>query len=251
MKKIISVLIIACCAQSVFARSIDDIFSGLTEEQRAALAGDGINITTEDPSRPALALQPSAGVNIAQTVLAEKPLILFESAMLVKPAPANALLAVYNALSQVNKLAGRLYHSATRDEWIPMFKEATRVKSEKDTGKVSDPPLASSIPQSDTFYVRVNDSNFGNCYYRGVLENRGSSMTFTLDNYKTIRYIFFSVMKENDFNCKLYFEQMDEGLLIYTAAGMTVPSFASSMINVSSAMRKRIEVIQGWIIDGL
>jgi hypothetical protein len=46
-------------------------------------------------------------------------------------------------------------------------------------------------------------------------------------------------------------EPLAEGVLVYSAAAAEVGGFISDMVNVSSAIRKRIEVILGWLIDSI
>jgi hypothetical protein len=49
----------------------------------------------------------------------------------------------------------------------------------------------------------------------------------------------------------MYFELLDEGLLCYTIASIKTPSFADSVMDVPSAIQKRLDVIEGWIEDGV
>jgi hypothetical protein len=80
--------------------------------------------------------------------------------------------------------------------------------------------------------------------------NSSPGVEFDLENYKSIKYIF-PVIKPGNFVSRMYFEVLDEGLLVYDIAGITAPSFAQDMVDVPSAIRKRLNVIDGWILDGL
>jgi hypothetical protein len=74
---------------------------------------------------------------------------------------------------------------------------------------------------------------------------------YTLANYKDMTYLFIPVIKEEKFIAQFYFEPVAEGILIYSIAGADVSDFISSKINMPSAIRKRLEVILSWIVDGI
>jgi hypothetical protein len=161
------------------------------------------------------------------------------------------LLNVYNALGKIQNLKGRLYHSATRDENIPLFEEATRLKGAGRNSAVEDPPDASAIPPPETIYIRVKDVNFGNSYYRADISTTPEGLLYYLSNSKSLTYLFVPVIKEGNFITRMYFEPIAEGVLVYSIAGAEVSDFISSRIDISSAIRKRLVVILDWVIDGL
>jgi hypothetical protein len=241
----------------VQARTLDDIFAHLTDEQRSAAFGNGVAVTTEeDPTEAVLVVREGAGVDLTSSVLAKTPAILFESIRVIPKSGAawerNPALAIYNAFGQVSALAGRLYHSVTRDKDVPLFEEASLLESEKRSSEIPDRAPALSVPASDTWLLKLDDINFGNSYYRAdLLDSGGGRLTYRLTNFRTISYAIFSVIKKEDFNSMMYFEMLDEGLLMYCVTGVRVPSFAASMIHVPSAIEKRLAVIHGWILDEL
>jgi hypothetical protein len=58
-------------------------------------------------------------------------------------------------------------------------------------------------------------------------------------------------MKENTFTALFYVEPVAEGLLVYSAAAAEVSDFVAKQINIPSALRKRLDVIIGWMVDGI
>jgi hypothetical protein len=59
------------------------------------------------------------------------------------------------------------------------------------------------------------------------------------------------VIKEEKFIAQLYFELIQEGILIYSIAGADVSDFVSSRIDMSSAISKRLAVIIAWVAEGI
>jgi hypothetical protein len=161
------------------------------------------------------------------------------------------LLDVYNALGNIRALKGRLYHSATRDQDIPLFEDATRIAGAKKTSPIPDPGPASSIPLSETVYLRIKDVNFGNSYYRGDIHRDTFGLLYRLSNYKNLTYLFIPVIREEKFIAQLYFEPIAEGVLVYSIAGADVSDFVASKIDMPSAIAKRLAVIISWVVDGI
>jgi hypothetical protein len=162
-----------------------------------------------------------------------------------------SLLDVYNALGNIRGLKGRLYHSATRNEKIPLFEDVTRIEGPKKNNPVADPPPAARIPPSETIYMRLKDANFGNSFYRGDIALFQRGLRCSLTNNKNINYLFIPVIKEEKFIVQLYFEVISEGILIYSLAGADVSDFVSSRIDMSSAINKRLAVIISWAAEGI
>ena len=162
-----------------------------------------------------------------------------------------SLLTVYNALGKVRALKGRLYHSFTRNEYVPLFEDATRIESAPKNTPIADPAPASSIPPSETIYMRFKDVNFGNTYYRGDIALSQYGLRYSLSNNKNMTYFLVPVIKEGKFNAQLYFEPISEGILIYGLAGADVSDFVSSKIDMTSAISKRLAVIIGWVEEGI
>ena len=258
MKKLIIAVIFFACITNVFAqtRAFNDIFPNI-----------GANIRTEAFSSAgyARASQRASGFVIAgntqgsrvdpqivNNVLRRNPGYLVESIMVIPGNPGSvSLLNVYNALRNVRDLRGRLYDSATRNQPTPLFEEATRIVSERQTTAIADPPAASTLPRSETVYIRLKDANFGNTYYRAEMSLTANGLCYTMINFRNLSYLFVPVIREEKFIAQLYFEPIQEGVLIYSIAGIDVSDFFASRIHINSAISKRLTVINSWAIDGI
>jgi hypothetical protein len=259
LKKPVIVLFLGLAAAPLFAesRSFDAIFPGLPDTTRAAVFSERGYIKSSEKTSGFNLLGVSGGgtidAKITDAVFAKQPAFLVESLLVIpgKAGVAANLLDVYNALGNIRALKGRLYHSATRNEDIPLFEDATRLESEKKNIPVPDPFPASALPRSETVYLRLKDVNFGISFYRGDIMLNQHGLRYSLTNNKNLSYLFIPVIKEERFTAELYFEPIKEGFLIYSIAGAEVSDFVSSRIDMPSAISKRLAVIIAWVADGL
>jgi hypothetical protein len=243
------------CLVPVFSetRSFDEIFPFLGEDLRArAFSGAGVIRALKKNETLTLLPAPSSGIDFPSRVLSKNPGYLVES-LLVIPYGSRELsvLDAYNCLGKVRDLKGRLYHSATRDADVPLFEDATRLESGKRNRVVPDPAPSAFLPSSETVYIRLKDVNFGNSYYRADVSVDSHGITYSLANYKTISYLFFTVMPVEKFQANLYLEPLDEGMLVYSIAGTDVSDFIANRIDIPSAIGKRLAVFIDWISDGI
>ena len=258
IKKLTIILIFhTLCAISLFAqlRSFDEIFSGINSSIRNEIfsdegffrtieKNDGIDFYSSSP-----AADSGISPRIIDAVLSRYPPYIAESILII---PGSfTLLNVYNALCNVRDLKGRLYSSATRNQDVPLFEDATRIRSEKQLTAIPDPPPAGSLPQSETVFIRLRDVNFGNTYYRGDMSLIQNGLCYTLSNFRNMIYFLIPVIREGNFTAQLYFEPIKEGVLIYSIAGADVSDFVASRVHISSAIAKRIEVIINWAAEGI
>ena len=221
--------------EAAFSR--EGFFQSTKKIQRSALAGSGQN-----------AIDPQ----IIETILVKQPGFLVES-ILVVPGKADeySLLDVYNALGKIRELKGRRYHSFTRNEYVPLFEDVTRIENPGKNNPIADPKPVSRIPSSETIYMRLKDVNFGNTYYRGDMTLVPRGLRYSLSNNRNMTYFFVPVIKEEKFKVQLYFEPIAEGILIYALAGADVSDFVSSRIDMASAISKRLAVIISWVAEGI
>jgi hypothetical protein len=236
-------------------RSFDEIFPGLPSNVRqAAFSNEGFYRSSEKAPLSVLAGSGKSAIDpqIVEAVFSKQPRFLIESIVVVSgKADEYSLLDVYNALGKIRGLKGKVYHSVTRNKYIPLFDDVTRIESAQKNNPVSDPPSASKVPPSETIYVRLKDVNFGNTYYRGDMALVRYGLRYSLSNNRNITYFFVPVIKEEKFIAQLYFEPIAEGILIYALAGVDVSDFISSKLDMASAINKRLAVIIGWVKEGI
>lgn len=158
---------------------------------------------------------------------------------------------IYNAIRHIRALKGRLYPSYTRGTEVPLFEDATRIAGARRTSAVEDPPPRNIMPDSETIYIRLKDTNFGNSYYRAQIEKKSRGFSYDLSNNRDLTYIIFPVIKAGRFIAQFYFEPLTEGVLIYGLSGAEVSDFVASKVSMPSAIQKRLEVILSWAADGV
>ncbi|MDR0624721.1 MAG: hypothetical protein LBG10_09890 [Treponema sp.] len=243
------------CLIPLFAqtRSLSDIFPRISPEIRdQAFSPDGFIKSAEKSD--GFHLLDSSGLDprLSGSILNGQPSVLVESLLIIPQTGSPlSLLEVYNALGNIRALKGRLYHSVTRNQIVPLFEDATRIAGAKKTSPIPDPGPASSVPASETVYLYIKDVNFGNSYYRGDISLDTFGLVYRLSNYRNLTYLFFPVIKEEKFIAQLYFEPITEGVLVYSIAGADVSDFVASKIDMPSAIAKRLAVIISWVVDGI
>ena len=256
MLKKILLIIFSLCAVNVFSqlRSFNDIFPSVREDVRSKVFSDsgyvkssrkanGFNIQGRHGAR----LDPS----IVNIVLRTNPGYIVESILVIPGSGTASLLNIYNALGNIRDLKGRLYNSATKNREVPLFEDATRITSDRQTNAIPDPQPARTLPQTETVYLRLRDVNFGNTFYRGEMALVQSGLRYTLSNFRSMNYLLVPVIREEKFIAQLYFEPIREGILIYSLAGADISDFFASQIHVDSAISKRLTVITSWAADGI
>jgi hypothetical protein len=231
-------------------RSINEIFPSLdagTREQVFSPGGYFVSHGNDYQIMNAPGLEPqtrSALAGIDPSVVVE--------CLVVIPYTSGFMESVdiYNAIRHIRALKGRLYPSYTQGD-VPLFEDATRIAGARRTSAVDDPPPRNVIPDSETIYIRLKDTNFGNSYYRAQIEKKSRGFTYDLSNNRDLTYIIFPVIKTGQFIAQFYFEPLAEGVLIYGLSGAEVSDFVASKVSMPSAIQKRLEVILSWAVDGV
>ncbi|MDR1837266.1 MAG: hypothetical protein LBQ89_06365 [Treponema sp.] len=256
--KSIIVFIYFSCVINVYAqlRTFNEIFPNINEDIRIEILSNSGYVRSSQRTNGFMLLgsQRNTGIDpqIINIVLNKNPGYIVESITVVsKNSGTVNLLDVYNALGNVRGLKGRLYNSSTRGQAVPLFEDATRIVSERQTTTIPDPVPARVLPQAETIFIRLRDVNFGNTYYRGDMALVQNGLRYTLSNFRNISYLFIPVIRADKFIAQLYFEPIHEGVLIYSIAGVDISDFVASQLDVHSAIAKRLAVITSWAADGI
>ncbi|MCL1991633.1 MAG: hypothetical protein FWG66_01625 [Spirochaetes bacterium] len=238
-------------------RAFDDVFPNLPAAARAAVFSPNgyFRFAAQADSPGGFAVLGAAGSidpEIVNSILAFGPSHLAQT-LLVLPRQAGStnLLHVYNALSEIGALEGRLYHSHRRGRYIPLFEEASRVDNDRRGNDIPDPPAAAAVPASETFYIRLRDVNFGNTFYRADVALAGNGLVYRMVNSRNMTYLFIPVIRAGNFTAQLYFEIIEEGVLIYGLSGVNVSNLHASMVDMGSAISRRLAVVIEWVTDGI
>ena len=247
------VLLFPSPAYSDSLRSFNELFSNLGEDLREkAFSPEGLIRSMRANRSPELLSAHGSGIDLYSSIMKMGPSYLAES-LLVIPYEGRTLgrLDAYNALGNIKGLQGRLYHSHTRNSEIPLFEEATRIESGRRNTPIPDPPPSRELPLSETVYIRLKDANFGNSYYRGDILTSTYGILYSLTNTRNLSFMLFPVMREGKFIALLYMEPLAEGMLVYSMAGADASDFVANMVDIPSAISKRLAVFIAWISDGI
>ena len=179
------------------------------------------------------------------------PSYIVESFIVIPQPREWTCLEMFNVLQDVESIAGRPYFSHTRGREIPLFSESVRISDLKTKREILPPPPFLSLPAVDTVLIRLKDANFGGSYYRSELAALPSGLLYTITNAADLSLLFVPVIKKERFSVRMYLEPLAEGVLIYSAAVVSVTATADSFADIPSAVQKRLAVITGWFIDGL
>jgi hypothetical protein len=232
-------------------RSFDVLFPNLSQAERARAFTPGGLVMSSRDQNPRIMPAPGAGIDIATAVVNRNLSFLTESLLVIPINREVSRLNIYNALGNIQGLRGRVYHSYRRDNYIPLFEEANRIADARRTAAIPDPPRASAVPMSETVYIRLRDVNFGNSFYRAEIRTTHHGLLYSLSNFRALTYLFVPVIREDRFVAQLYFEVLEEGVLVYSIAGTDVSDFVARQINIPSAIQKRLEVIIQWVVEGI
>jgi hypothetical protein len=161
------------------------------------------------------------------------------------------LLDIYNSLQRVRMMTTIKYHSFTRNKWVPLFEDAGRIESPERQKIMPDPGTLYSIPDTETLYIKLKDINLGNTIYRSELISTGNALLYTITNHKASSLLLVTVIKPEGFVSRIYLEPLEEGVLVYCVACIHVPGFIDRMIDMPSALKKRLDVLVEWALTGL
>jgi len=259
-------LLFLCFRAFSFAVDFDGIFPGLEPDIREKvfsaggyyhLAGTDRRQAGDKDGRGISVRPPEYAAAGAAEIISLNPDYIIESLM-VLPVKGASLLDIYNALGRTRDLQGREYHSHTREKYVPLFEKVTRVKNKDSRTAIPDPDFPAALPQSEDIYFLVKDINFGSCCYKsefragaGAGVPGGAYIDYRISNVKTVSFYIIPVIRERKMNIYFHIEPVDEGLALYSLGGITMEPVVSHYVDVPSAVKKRFDVIQGWIIDGL
>jgi hypothetical protein len=252
-RSFVFVYTLAVLAVPVFGqvRAFDTIFPNLDAATKTAIFSSYGFVQAINSSRylPVLS-QSSLDTSIAEPVLRHNFKLMAESIAVIEK--QTDFIHLYNALGNISGLNGRVYQKPPHSgNYFYLFDGITRIPSAADLTPLADPPPAALSPPQDTFYIRLKDSTFGYSYYRVDMVTNARSMVYTVTNCRALFLYFVPVMREGDFIARLYLEPIEEGFLAYSVAGIEVPDFAVSLMNIAQAVENRMEALIQWIVEGL
>jgi hypothetical protein len=247
-------LFFVCVCSLSAQRRFDDLFPALPAEiKSAAFAPEGFTSCVTDPACLVIASDVSAAMfsgTFADRIASGGFSYISENLLVIPESRAVTLPDIYDSLQHVRAMTTVKYHSFTRQKWVPLFESAYRIESPERQTALPD-PTSSNIPQNETLYVKVKDINLGNTIYRSDLAVTGPALLYTITNHKASALFLLTVIKPEGFVSRIYLEPVAEGILVYCVACIRVPNFVDRMIDMPSALKKRLDVLTEWALAGL
>ena len=232
-------------------RSFDAIFPNFSQSQRSKIFSEGgLKHSFEKGDAPILIPDPDSGIDLLSSVMKKNPSHIIEVLLV---APYNEIeldmLDIYNALGRIENMKDQSIPWNGRD--VNLFVESTRLESAQNRKPISDPPLADTLPYSETMYLRLKEASFGNLFVRGDVSISLYGITYSMTNFTDVRFFLIPVMKAERFSAIIYLEPVKEGVLIYSMSGIYLPGFIADSINLTPNINRRITVLINWITDNL
>ncbi|MCL2602120.1 MAG: hypothetical protein FWD91_04835 [Treponema sp.] len=234
-------------------RSFGEVFPEIdAEQQEDIFSEEGLINVLEPGHRPQMIPASGSGIDLHSEIMRKQHNYLAEI-LVVVPHGEKLLdkLDAYNALGNVASIGGRLYFSERRQAMAVLFEEATRIESDRSNAPIPDPPPAGELPNTETIFIRLRDANFGNTFYRAEFSVSTYGIIYRLTNFRALRFLIFTLLKEENLSAVLYMEPLQEGMLLYVVAGADVSNFVANRIDVPSSIAKRGGNFLEWVSENL
>lgn len=250
----IFVFLFAVAGEAYSQRSITQIFPNMTRDvRRLIFTVHGVKNSFKKDGTPLITPAPGSGINLYDIVKEKDPSHYAEAMIVIPHNPSRKLnkLDAYNALSRIEKIKNHYYYNWKRDANINIFEESSRLDNDKKKDFIPDPPPAKFIPEKESIYLCLKDRYFGNLHVRGDLTSGRHGITYNITNFRAIRFLVFTIMKEEKFSAVLYLEPINEGMLIYGMAAVDIPNIVANRVNVSTDIERRLTIFINWLTEGL
>jgi len=231
-------------------RSVYELFPYLNESQKDYIFSKrGYKNYFLRNETPVIIPSINSGINLLNMAREKNPTQYVE-ALVVIPYISRplTLLDIYNTVGGIQRLTN--YTVGNRGRIYPLFKRSTRLIDGSRNTPIPDPPFATALPASETLYILLEDSDFGNTYFRGDISFTSRGLICNLTNNRPIWYAIFPVMGAEKFTTLLYIEPVEEGTLIYGIAGLDIPAFLLSLFDLNIGINRRLNIFIDWLTDG-
>ena len=234
-------------------RFLHHLFPDLgVDQMQAVFSRAGLRNTFVWRETPQILPASNSGIDLLDIVMEKKPVQLVE-ALAVIPYNQRVLtrLDAYNAIGRIENISTYTVYSSSREEFIPLFEESTRLDNGSRSRPIPDPPPAAVLPSSETVYIRLKDTFFGNTFFRGTFSVSQYGIIYNMTNNTPVWFMVFPIMRAERFTAIIYVEPISEGMLIYGVAGLTVPEFLLNRMDIGFQIDRRVSLLMRWLRDGL
>ena len=248
---LVALTVAAVAVTGVGAVPLDAAAPGLSKEEIRQLgAGDAV-MRYPDSAR-SLQYLPIGLAAESMKTLSEgfSPSVFVERAFLARgrSLSGKGALEIANALLDVPTISGVTYYSERKQGITVLFDDVFRVEGPGSMKKVQAPPLA-SLPASMSMHLHLKDSNFGSSWYALHLDQRAGGLFLRLENSRPLNFTLIRAFGPAEVRMGVVMIPVDEGLYVAAFCAADPASIASSMVDMKSAMEKRLRAIQGWAVD--
>ncbi len=236
--------------RAAFGLPLKDAVPSLTQEDLAALIAGG-TLVAGPASAAEMRFPPKGELGAPLRALPEKfeASVYVESSFLV---PGIALdsekrLGLVNALLQIETLSGVTYYSERKNGIAVLYDDVYRVQAPGSTQHL--PPLIlTELPSALEVSIHLRDSNFGSSWYLLGLERLKEGYLFSLQNQRPLSFLLIRAFSSGEVRMRVAVVPVDEGIYIAAICAAEPSKIAASMVDMYSAMEKRLRAVQGWVV---
>ena len=236
---------------AAFASPLRGVAPGLSDKEIASLqAGQTLLESPADAASMRFPPKGVAGSELRALPEQFKVPVYVESAFLV----SNGLfdkaekLRIVNALLAVESLSGVKYYSERKQGIAVLYDDVYRVKAPGSVKRL--PPLAlTELPESLETFIHLRDSNFGSSWYALELKQAQDALLFSMQNKKPLSFMLLQAFAVDGVRMRVAIVPVDEGIYIAAICAANPAKLAASLVDMYSAMEKRLRAVQGWVVE--
>jgi hypothetical protein len=246
-----SLILAFAAGASVGALPLARLVPGLKSSELSLLeAGESLTRDAEQ----GLTFLPNCpeGRSISAILAAEPAPVRVECAFLVrgKTLAPERKLALYNAITAVRGLSGVKYFSFTRNRETVLLEDVFRTDAPGSMKRLPD-AAAASLPGTSSLELHARDANFGSTWYRLQVDSRGPGFFMTLSNTEPQGLLFLNAFEKDSLRLHYAIVSADEGIYVYGLCAASPVKGADRLVDIFSAVQKRLEAIRGWVAEQL
>lgn len=249
---LLAVLLFALFSVSAGGASpVSTLLPGLDEESmKKLLAGQSLILDARANRDSTLLPRTPSGERMrAESRTTGAPWIL-ESAYLAQGTGSAARLDVYNTLTAFETMSGITYFSFNRNRETVLYSDVFRTDAPGSRKRLPD-TILTSLPSRTTYDLHIKDVNFGSTWYRIEFESLENGIELVMTNSQNINLLVLRVFEKGDLDMRFAFTTVDEGILIYGVCMAKANPQAERLVDMFSAIEKRIDAVRGWMAGRL
>lgn len=176
--------------------------------------------------------------------------VYVESAFLISAGlwGASEKLKIVNSLLLVESLSGVTYYSERKQGIAVLYDDVYRVAAPGSTKRL---PLLTltELPDALETFIHLRDSNFGSSWYALEIKQAQDALFFTMRNRKPLSFMLLQAFAAEGVQMRVAIVPVDEGIYIAAICAANPAKLAASLVDMYSAMEKRLRAVQGWVVE--